>query len=113
MARVNILKQVKVDDRWRLRSILRDSQGRYNWKALPAGQYLIEWYENGKRKRKAAGVTAAEALEAVRRKKHVLEGRALGFDAYPRVEEETVPLHVAAKRYLEVVEGLKKPNTLR
>ena len=115
MARVNILKRLKVDGRWKMVSIPRrkDTEN-YDWKALPEGRYLIEWYERGKRRREAAGITAAEALDAVRRKKHQLEGKALGIAG--EVEEEQPkrrPLHLAVKRYLEVVEALKKPNTLR
>ena len=115
MSRVNILKQVKVGDRWKLVSIPHDDHGRNNWKALPEGRYFIEWWERGKRKRQAAGVTTAEALEAARRRRHILEGRALGIEAQAAADEEAkrTPLHVALKRYLDVVEGLKKPNTLR
>jgi len=115
MARVNILKQVKVNHRWKLVSIPHDQHGRQNWKALPEGRYFIEWWERGKRKRQAAGATTADALEAARRRKHILEGRALGIEGYAAADEEAkrTPLHVALKRYLEVVEGLKKPNTLR
>ena len=68
MARVNILKKIKTDGHWQLVSIPKNSRGRYNWKALREGTYLIEWYENGKHKRQAAGSTVADALEAVRRK---------------------------------------------
>ena len=116
MSRVNILKQLKVDGRWKLVSIPHDRDGRYNWKALPDGRYFIEWWEHGKRKRRAAGATAAEAQEAARRRKHILEGRALGVEGYGASEDEAglrTPLHVSVKRYLDVVEGLKKPNTLR
>src|SRR5437867_3791501 len=115
MPRVNILKQLKVGDRWKLVSIPRDAHGRYDWKALAEGRYFIEWWERGKRRRQAAGATTADALEAARRRKHILEGRALGIAAYAAAEEDAkrTPLHVAVKRYLDVVEGLKKPNTLR
>jgi integrase len=112
---VNIVKQVKVGERWKMVSVPRGRKGRYNWKALPEGGYFVEWYENGKRKREAAGRTTTDALHAARRRRHILEGRALGFEAYAKAEEEAkrTALHVAAKRYLEHVEGLKKPNTLR
>lgn len=115
MPRVNILKQVKVDGQWRLVAIPRDEHGRSNWRSLPEGRYFIEWRERGKRRREAAGITTADALEAARRRKHILEGRALGVQGYAAADEEAkrTPLHVAAKRYLELVEGLKKPNTLR
>lgn len=115
MARLNILKQVKIGDRWKLVSIPRTEAGKYDWTALPEGRYFIEYHENGKRKRQAAGATAADALETARRRKHVLEHRALGYRGFaPEDEElERTPLHIAIKRYLEVVESLKKPNTFR
>jgi integrase len=112
---VNVLKQVKVGDRWKLVSIPRDSKGDYDWKALPEGRYFVEWWQAGKRKREAAGGTAAEALEVIRRRKHVLEGRALGMKGYALADEapKRPALHVAVQRYLDIVENLKKPNTLR
>lgn len=115
MRRVNIVKQIKDKDRWRMASIPRFRNGRYNWKALPEGGYFVEWYEGGRRRRQAAGVTAAGALEAARRKRHEVEGRALGVAGFGEDEEESrrIPLHLAIKRYLDVVEGLKKPNTFR
>jgi integrase len=115
MPHVNILKQFKIDGRWKLVSIPRDRKGRFNWKALPEGTYFIEWWEQGKRKRRSAGATASDALEAARRRKHVLEGRALGVESGPTEDEQGLrtPFHVSVKRYLDVVEGLKKPNTLR
>lgn len=113
MPRVNILKQVKVDGQWRLVAIPHDEHGRSNWKALPDGRYFIEWREHGKPRREAAGVTTADALEAARRRKHILEGRALGVEPSAAEEARRTPIHVAVKRYLELVEGLKKPNTLR
>lgn len=112
MARVNILKQIKVETRWKLVAIPRTAKGGYDWNALPEGRYFIDWSERGKRKRQAAGGTASEALEAVRRKKHTLEGQRLGLES---VEEEAkrTKVHLAVAHYLESVEALKKPNTLR
>lgn len=111
MPHVNIVKQIRVKERWKLVSIPHDKHGRRDWTSLPEGRYFIEWWEAGKRRRQAAGSTVADAQEAARRKKHALEGRALGIEG-PE-EPSRTPLHVAVKRYLEVVEGLKKPNTLR
>ena len=115
MPRVNILKQVKVCDGWKLVSIPRDCRGRPDWKALPEGRYFVEWHERGKRRRQAAGVTVAEALEVARHKRHALEGKALGVPTYTAANDDAsrTPLHLAVERYLNVVEGLKKPNTLR
>lgn len=113
MPRVNILKQIRVGERWKLVSIPRDEHGRQDWKALPEGRYFIEWWEAGKRRRQAAGSTTADAQEAARRRKHTMEGRALGIEPRPDEDPSRTPLHVAVKRYLEIVEGLKKANTLR
>jgi integrase len=114
VARVNILKQVKSDDKWKLVAIPKDKHGRTDWQALSGGRYFIEWYENGKRKRQAAGVTVAQAQEIARRKKHFLEGKALGLRTFEAEQElRKTPLHVAVKKYLELVESLKKTNTLR
>lgn len=114
MTRVNILKQIKTDSRWKLVSIPRNAKGGFDWSALPQeGGYFIEWWQRGKRKRQAAGTTAADALEAVRRKKHELEGRALGIEGPPEDDGKRSAVHVAVARYLESVEALKKPNTLR
>jgi integrase/recombinase XerD len=113
LAHVNLLKQIKVEDRWKIVAIPRNTKGGYDWSALPEGRYYLDFYERGKRKREAAGSTATEALEAVRRKKHSLEGRALGVESASEEAAKRVPVHVAVKRYLESVEALKKPNTHR
>jgi len=62
MARVNILKKVKIDGVWKLLSIPRNSKGHFDWTALPDGVYYTEWYSAGQRRRAAAGTTAAQAL---------------------------------------------------
>ena len=115
MARVNIVKKVKVDGTWKLLSVPRNAKGNYDWNALPQGLYLVEWYAGGKRRRESAGATAAQALEAQRRKKHELEGRALGVPGFEQAGEtpKKPPLHVAITKYLEQIEALKKPNTHR
>src|ERR1700690_426060 len=115
MSRVNIIKKVKVDRVWKLRSIPRNAKGNYDWNALPEGLYLIEWRAGGKRRRESAGVTAAQALEAQRRKCHELEGRKLGVPGFETAGEtvKKPALHVAVDKYLEQIEALKKPNTRR
>jgi integrase len=79
------------------------------------GLYLIEWRAGGKRRRASAGVTAAQALEAQRRKRHELEGRRLGIPGFETAGEEPKKpaLHVAVMKYLSEVETLRKPNTYR
>ena len=68
-----------------------------------------------RRRRESAGVTAAQALEAQRRKRHELEGRKLGVPGFELAGEtpKTPALHVAVHKYLAQIEALKKPNTHR
>lgn len=57
MARVNLLKQIKVDTVWKLVAIPRNKKGGYDWESLPEGRYYIDYYERGKRKvRRLAGL---------------------------------------------------------
>jgi integrase len=113
VARINVLKQIRAEDRWKLVSIPRNRKGAYDWGVLPEGGYFIEWWERGKRKRQAAGTTVAEVQEAIRRKKHALEGKALGIDTGEEDAGKRSAVHVAVEHYLESVAVLKKPNTLR
>jgi hypothetical protein len=85
VSHVNIVKKIKIDGDWKLLSILRNAKGNYDWNALSEGLYLIEWRAGGKRRRESAGVTAAQALEAQRRKRHELEGRKLGVPGFELV----------------------------
>src|ERR1035437_3287618 len=91
--RVNIVKQVKIDERWKLVAMPRTDKGGYDWNALPEGRYFVEWWVGGKRKREAGGGTAAEALEVARRRNHLLEGKALGLEKDPTEEISRTPLH--------------------
>src|SRR5215469_14635216 len=118
MGRVNIVKQVKVDGKWTLRSIPKKKSGHFDWAALPDGDYFVEWREDGRRRRQPAGNTAAQAMEEQRRKRHQLEAHALGLA--PR--NETSEVVAAAEppsvqrlidRYLDQIKTLKKPNTHR
>src|SRR5258708_7626618 len=107
--RVNILKQIKVDERWKLVSVPRTKKGGYDWNALPDGRYFVEWWVSGRRKREAGGGTAAEALETAWLRKHSLEGKALGLMNPDEEETKRTAVHVAVRHYLESVEALKKP----
>ena len=65
------------------------------------GLYLIEWRAGGKRRRESAGVTAAQALEAQRRKRHELEGPELGVPGFELAGEtpKTPALHIGVRDY--------------
>ena len=115
MSRVNIVKRIKINGLWKMFSIPRNAKGNYDWNAIADGRYYVEWYVGGARRREGAGVTAAQALEAQRRKRHELEGRNLGVPGFEKAGEtvKKPPLHVAVANYLEQIEALKKPNTHR
>jgi len=115
VSRGNILKRVKIGARWKLLSIPRNDKGNPNWAALPEGRYFIEWYLGGKRRRAFGGTTVAQALESQKRKRHELEGRHLGLPGFEKASEQpkNPPLHIVVSDYLDPVETLKKPNTLR
>jgi hypothetical protein len=61
VARVNIVKRIKIDGRWKMFSIPRSAKGNYDWNAIADGRYYVEWYVGGIRRRVSAGVTAAQA----------------------------------------------------
>lgn len=115
MARVNVVKRIKVDGRWIMRSIPRRESGNWDWNALPEGRYYVEWYDGGTRKREPAGTTASQALEVHRRRRHQLEAEELGYLSVPAQPVRTIerPLDALLKRYLEGIETPKKPNTHR
>lgn len=54
MSRVNIVKRIKSDGRWKMLSIPRNPKGNYDWNALPEGRYYVEWYVGGTRRRVGA-----------------------------------------------------------
>jgi hypothetical protein len=39
MARINILKRIKVGDQWKMVSIPKKEDDKYDWKAFPEGRY--------------------------------------------------------------------------
>jgi integrase/recombinase XerD len=115
VSRTNIVKRIRIDGKWKMVSIPRNDKGNYDWNALPEGRYYVEWYMGGTRRRQGAGVTAAQALEAQRRKRHELEGRKLGVPGFEKAGERSpkAALHIAIKKYLEQIDALKKANTYR
>jgi hypothetical protein len=112
VSRLNIVKKIKIDGDWKLLSIPRNAKGNYDWNALPDGLYLIEWRAGGKRRRESAGVTAAQALEAQRRKRHELEGRKLGVAGFELAgETPKIPaLHVGVRNYSRKSRRSKSPT---
>jgi integrase len=116
MARVNIVKRIKINGRWVMRSIPRKQSGNWDWNSLPDGRYYVEWYEQGTRRREPAGTTVAQALEVQRRRRHLAEGQALGLapamHVLPAPDSRRL-LRPLVDRHLDQVNTLKKPNTYR
>jgi len=67
MARVSIVKQIKVDGKWTLRSIPKKKSGHYDWAALPDADYFVEWRDNGQ-------VSQMAAASGISRAPHACEG---------------------------------------
>ncbi len=110
MARVNILKQVKTARGWRNVALKRDARGRIKWSSS-SGRYIIEWRENGRRRRSAAGITPAEALEAQKRKRLEIEAAGSGLELSGIEEEDKLSLTGAIQSFLKDIKTFRKPLT--
>ena len=110
MVHVNILQKVKEASGWKNRSLPRDKRGRIKW---PSGRsLLIEWREDGRRQRQAAGTTSSEALEAQRRKRFELEAKARGLKIEEPVETDTaISLKKAIEDFIKDIQTFRKPMT--
>lgn len=74
-SQVKLLKQVKVNDKWKLATVLFDSKGRVRRDHVringrdethSEGGYFLEWWNEGKRHREAAGGDAQDAADKAR-----------------------------------------------
>ena len=110
MARVNIAKQVKTQQGWRNVALARDAPGRIKWSSR-SGRYIIEWRENGRRHRAAAGDTPSDALEAQKRKRLELEAQETGLELVGLEEEERLPLTKVIESFLKDIKTFRKPST--
>ena len=95
---------------WRNVALKRDARRRIKWSSS-SGRYIIEWRENGRRCRSAAGVTPSEALEAQKRKRLELEAGSSGLELSGIEEEEKLPLAGAIQRFLKDIKTFRKPLT--
>jgi hypothetical protein len=111
VARVNIRKQVKTQHGWRNVALARDARRRIKW-TVGSGRYILEWRENGRRRRAAAGVTPAEALEAQKRKRLELDAKDSGLELSGACnEDESLPLQKAVEAFLKDIKTFRKPLT--
>ncbi len=118
---VNLVKQVRVGTRWKLATvverngkIVRDYvrvQGAEEHH--PEGQYFLEWYESGKRRRKSVGAYDS-AIEQAQLKSLELKARAAGIlPAAERLAEGEPRLSLSAgiDNYLKLVHEQRSPRT--
>jgi integrase/recombinase XerD len=111
VARVNITKQIKTAHGWRNVALTRDARHRIKW-TVGSGRYILEWRENGRRRRAAAGVTPAEALEAQKRKRLELGAKESGLELSGLEEEDaSIPLQKAVESFLKDIKTFRKPMT--
>ena len=111
VARVNITKQIKTAHGWRNVALTRDALHRIKWTA-GSGRCIIEWRENGRRQRAAAGVTPAEALEAQKRKRLELGAKESGLElSGAGNEDQSLPLQKAVETFLKDIKTFRKPLT--
>ena len=112
MARVNILQKVRTEKGWRHAALPRKKDGRINWPTR--GRYLIEWREDGRRLREAAGSTPSEALEAQKRKRLDLEAKSSGLAVSDPEEEkrgDALPLTTVIHAFLQDIKTFRKKLT--
>jgi integrase len=120
--RVKILKYVKAGDAWRFANVVERSGRIVRDRVLIAGcdehhregSYYLEWYEHGKRYRKAvadfATVTEAARLKAI--EVEALKAGVMSRPAQPNtINTNGVTLTAAVDRYLAMVEAQRSHRT--
>jgi integrase/recombinase XerD len=117
--RVNILKYIKVDGKWRFAPaqtqnnklkqdcVMVDGRAERH----PEGTYYIEWYENGVRRRQSVK-DSAEVLEHARRKAIELDAGKAGIEIAESEEGERIRVRDAVAAYLKEIEPpQREPKT--
>jgi integrase/recombinase XerD len=120
--RVKILKYVKAGDAWRFANVVERGGRILRDRVLIAGcdehhregSYYLEWYEHGKRYRKAvadfATVTEAARLKAI--EVEALKAGVISRPAQPAtINTNGVTLRAAVDRYLAMVEAQRSHRT--
>jgi integrase/recombinase XerD len=86
--RVTLLKQVKIDNKWRHARVRRDRVRISGQEELhPEGSYFIEWWDEGKRHLEPVGADAQTAAEKARVKQAELVAVRGGIVPQPQVVE--------------------------
>jgi integrase/recombinase XerD len=123
--RVNIIKYIKVNDRWRFAPVARRANGNIHWDhvlidGVPQqhleGRYFIEWREGGRRRRKSVGTIPSEILAEAQRQRAVLDAKAAGVEVTESAAASTerlLRITDAVDRYLRDVRMNKAESTFR
>jgi integrase/recombinase XerD len=120
--RVNLTKYVQVrDGEWRFCPVLTSANGRLKPNYVIVGErpelhqegyYSLDWYENGKRKRRSVGNNPIDAYAAQERQRQLLAAKAHGI----AVEDDTdrkrgLTLSVACADFLDEIKVQRRPKT--
>ena len=123
--RVTLLKQIKTNDKWIPAAALFDSKGRVRRDHVrisgrdevhPEGSYFIEWWEEGRRVKEAAGPDAFIAAEKARTKRAELSAIRSGIIAPPEQEQaalERTTVADALDKYSEYIRYHRSLRTFR
>ena len=118
---VNLLKRIKTADGWYFFPAALTAKGyvrsdvvlvKGNQERHSEGMYYIEFRENGKRIRQAAGKDAEEAHERRLAKEAEFAARNAGVPVLAQVRGSRTSLTAAIAAYLEETKLTKKPKTL-
>ncbi|MGA8734413.1 MAG: tyrosine-type recombinase/integrase, partial [Terriglobales bacterium] len=120
--RVKILKYVKVGDAWRFANVVKRSGRMVRDHVLitgrdehhPEGSYYLEWYEHGKRHRKAVAdfATVAEAARLKAIEVEALKAGVMSRPAQPAViNPNGITLAAAVDQYLAMVQAQRGHRT--
>jgi integrase/recombinase XerD len=122
---VTLLKQIKIDGKWRHARALFDSKGRVRRdhvrvngadESHPEGSYFIEWWDQGKRHFEPAGAEAQDAADKARIKRAELAAMRSGIIAPPPIVEpvqQQTTLKGALDHYIEYVRYHRSLRTYR
>jgi integrase len=120
--RVKILKYVKVGDAWRFANVVKRSGRTVRDHVLiagrdehhPEGSYYLEWYEHGKRHRKAVAdfATVAEAARLKAIEVEALKAGVMSRPAQPAaINTNGITLAAAVDQYLAMVQAQRSHRT--
>jgi integrase/recombinase XerD len=117
-SRVNILKYVKVANKWRFAPAqLVNNKLKFDWVLIDGqperhaeGTYYIEWYEDGKRRRQSVK-DSAELLEQARRKVVELDAEKAGLEIGGNENDKRTCLSDAVAAYLKEMEPPQREVT--